>query len=206
MAIQMLFSLPAELGYAALFGILLAEYAGLPLPGETILLGAVVLAGAGHLSLPLVILLATCAAILGDCLGYAIGRRGGRQLLLRPGPFVARRHRMLHGAERFFARYGEAAVFLSRWVPCARYLTPLTAGAAQMSWHRFLAFNVAGGIVWVGTLSAIAVHFGTAGAATVSGLGLVLAIGSAGLAWARAMIARRQGVDPEAARAHAAAA
>jgi membrane protein DedA with SNARE-associated domain len=205
MAIQMLFSLPAELGYAALFGILLVEFAGLPLPGETVLLGAVVLAGAGHLSLPLVVLLAIAGAILGDCLGYVIGRRGGRLLLLRPGPFVARRHRMLHGAERFFARYGAPAVFLSRWVPCARYLTPLTAGAAQMSWHRFLFFNVTGGIVWVASLSAVATQFGPAGAAAISALGLVVAIGSALVAWTRAMIARRQGVDPEAARAQAAA-
>jgi membrane-associated protein len=126
-------------------------------------------------------------------------------LLLKPGPFVARRHRMLHGAENFFSRYGEAAVFLSRWVPCARYLTPLTAGAAQMSWHRFMIFNIVGGVVWVGSLSAIATYFGPAGAATVSGLGLVVALGSALVAWVRAALARRNGVDPEAARAQAAA-
>jgi membrane protein DedA with SNARE-associated domain len=202
----MLFGLPAELGYLALFGVLLAEYAGLPLPGETVLLGAVVLAGTGGLALPVVVLLAIAAAILGDCLGYVIGRRGGRMLLLRPGPFVARRHRMLHGAENFFARYGEAAVFLSRWVPCARYLTPLTAGAAEMSWHKFLLFNIAGGIVWVASLSAVATYFGAAGAATVSALGLVVAIGSALIAWVRAALARRRGVDPEAANAQAAAA
>jgi membrane protein DedA with SNARE-associated domain len=202
----MLFSLPAELGYGALFGILLAEYAGLPVPGETALLGAVVLAGAGHLSLPLVIVVAVAAAILGDCLGYVIGRRGGRVLLLRPGRFVAKRHRMLHRAERFFARYGDTAVFLSRWVPCARYLTPLTAGAAQMSWHRFMVFNVAGGIVWVGSLVTIAAYFGAAGAAAVSGLGLVAAIASAVLAWVRAAIARRQSVAAEAARAQTATA
>lgn len=206
MARQMTFPLPSELGYCVLFGILFAEYAGLPLPGETALLGAVVLAGDGHMALPLVILLAVAGAIFGDCLGYAIGRRGGRRLLLRPGPFVARRHRMLHGAERFFARYGEAAVFLSRWVPCARYLTPLTAGAAEMSWHRFMLFNVVGGIVWVASLTAIAVRFGTAGAATISAAGLVIALGSAAVAWVRALIARRQGVDPEAARARTAAA
>ena len=189
-----------------LFGVLFLEYAGLPLPGETVLLGAVVLAGAGHLALPLVVVIAVMAAIFGDCLGYVIGRRGGRLLLLRPGPFVARRHRMLHGAERFFGRYGEAAVFLSRWVPCARYLTPLTAGAAKMPWHRFLVFNVVGGIVWVATLAAVAAHFGPAGAATVSGLGLVVALASAVIAWIRALIARRNGVDPEAARAQAATA
>ena len=199
MAIRMLFGLPAELGYAALFGVLLAEYTGLPVPGETVLLGAVVLAGTGHLALPVVLLLAIAGAILGSCLGYVIGRRGGRRLLLRPGPFVGKRHRMLHGAERFFSRYGEAAVFLSRWVPCARYLTPLTAGAAEMSWHRFLLFNVIGGITWVASLSAVATYFGAAGAATISAAGLVVAIVSALIAWARAAIARRQGVDPEAA-------
>jgi membrane protein DedA with SNARE-associated domain len=199
MANRMLFGLPAELGYAALFGVLLLEYTGLPVPGETVLLGAVVLAGTGHLALPVVLLIAISGAILGSCLGYAIGRRGGRMLLLRPGPFVARRHRMLHGAERFFSRYGEAAVFLSRWVPCARYLTPLTAGAAEMSWHRFLLFNVIGGITWVASLSAVATYFGAAGAATISAAGLVVAIVSALVAWVRAAIARRQGVDPEAA-------
>jgi membrane protein DedA with SNARE-associated domain len=195
----MLFGLPAELGYAALFGVLLAEYTGLPVPGETVLLGAVVLAGTGHLALPVVVLIAIAGAILGSCLGYVIGRRGGRRLLLRPGPFVGTRHRRLHGAERFFSRYGEAAVFLSRWVPCARYLTPLTAGAAEMSWHRFLLFNVIGGITWVASLSAVATYFGAAGAATVSAAGLVVAIVSALIAWVRAAIARRQGVDPEAA-------
>jgi membrane protein DedA with SNARE-associated domain len=193
----MLFSLPNELGYGVLFGMLLGENAGLPVPGETALLGAVMLATAGHLALPLVIGLAAAGAILGDCLGYVIGRRGGRAVLLRPGRFVARRHRMLHGAERFFARYGAAAVFVSRWVPCARYLTALTAGAAEMPWRRFMLFNVTGAIVWVSSLTAIAVHFGTAGAATVSGFGLVVAIGGAVLAWARALAARRQGVEPD---------
>jgi len=187
-----------------LFSILFVEFAGLPLPGESMLLGSVVLAGAGHLALPIVVALAITGAILGACTGYAIGRRGGRLLLLKPGPFVARRHRMLHGAEDFFARYGEAAVFLSRWVPCARYLTHLTAGAAEMRWHRFLVFNVAGAVLWVGSLATIATYFGPAGAATVSALGLVVAISGALVAWVRAMIARRQ--DPDAAAAQAAAA
>jgi membrane protein DedA with SNARE-associated domain len=200
-----LFSLPTELAYVALFGILFAEYAGLPLPGETVLLGAVVLAGAGHLALPLVVLLAVTGSILGDMAGYEIGRRGGRLLLLKPGPFVARRHRMLHGAEDFFTRYGAPAVFLSRWVPCARYLTPLTAGAAEMTWHRFMFFNIIGGVMWVGSLVAIAVQFGAPGAAAVSAFGLVVAIGSALLAWARAMLTRRQGREPDAAGARAAA-
>ena len=68
-----------------------------------------------------------------------------------------------------------------------------------MSWHRFLLFNVIGGITWVASLSAVATYFGAAGAATVSAAGLVVAIVSALIAWVRAAIARRQGVDPEAA-------
>jgi membrane-associated protein len=112
---------------------------------------------------------------------------------------------MLHGAERFFARYGEAAVLLSRWVPCARYLTPLTAGAAEMSWHRFMVFNVVGGILWVSSLATIATYFGAAGAAAFSGLGLMAAIASAVVAWGRAAIARRQAGAAESARAAAAA-
>ncbi len=113
---------------------------------------------------------------------------------------------MLHGAENFFARYGEAAVFLSRWVPCARYLTHLTAGAAEMRWHRFLVFNVAGAVSGSEAWLAIATYFGPAAAATVSALGLVVAISGALVAWVRAMIARRQGHDPDAAAAQAAAA
>ena len=187
----MLFSLPTELGYSALFAIVLVEYAGLPVPGETVLLGAGVMAGAGHLSLALVIAAAVAAAILGDTIGYAIGKRGGRHLLLRPGPFVGRRHRMLHGAERFFARYGGAAVFLSRWVPGARYLTALTAGAAEMNYRHFMVFNVAGAIVWVVMLVGLSAHFGAPAAATISLLGLLVAGIGAVIAWIRALIARR---------------
>jgi membrane protein DedA with SNARE-associated domain len=169
-----LVALPAQLGYSALFGVVFAESVGLPVPGETALLGAGVLAGAGQLALPAVIAVAATAAILGDNLGYAIGRRGGRRLLLRPGPFVGWRHRVLHRAERFFARYGEAAVFLARWVPVARYMTPLTAGAAAMPWRRFLAFNVAGAIAWCTSLTLVAALLGPAAAATISGLGLLM--------------------------------
>ena len=200
----MLFSLPTELGYAALFAVILVEYAGLPVPGETVLLGAGVMAGAGHLSLPLVVAAAITAAILGDMAGYAIGRRGGRRLLLKPGPFVSRRHRMLHAAEGFFSKYGDVAVFLSRWVPGARYLTALTAGAAEMNYHRFMVFNIAGAVVWVLMLAGLSAHFGAPAAATISLLGLLVAAGGIVVAWVRALVARRRGAA--AARAAAASA
>jgi membrane protein DedA with SNARE-associated domain len=188
----MLLGLPTELGYGALFAILFVEYAGLPVPGETVLLGAGVLVGAGHLALPLVLIFAVTAAILGDVVGYAVGKRGGRRLLLRPGWFVARRHRMLHGAEHFFARYGGIAVFLSRWVPGARYLTALTAGAAEMNYRHFMVFNVAGAVVWVVMLVGLSAYFGAPAAASISLFGLLFAGIGAALAWARAIIARRQ--------------
>ncbi len=185
-----------QLGYAALFGVVFAESAGLPVPGETALLAAGVLAGAGQLALGAVIAIAAAAAILGDNLGYAVGHRGGRRLLLRPGPLAGWRHRSLHRAEAFFARYGEPAVFLARWVPIARYLTPLTAGAAEMPWRRFTAFNAAGAVAWCASLATLAAFAGPAGAATVSAVGLVMAGGGALLAAMRALAARRRAAAP----------
>jgi len=188
----MLLAPPADLGYFALFGLLFAESSGLPVPGETALLAAGVLAGAGHLSLWTVIVVAIGAAILGDNLGFAIGRRGGRRLLLRPGRMARWRWRSLTRAERFFARHGHRAVFLARWVPVARYLTPLTAGAALMPWRRFLAYNFAGALAWCASLALLAALVGPAAAASVSGLGLAATAAGALAGAARAIVARRR--------------
>jgi membrane protein DedA with SNARE-associated domain len=196
-------SIDPQLGYAALFGVVLAESMGLPVPGETALLAAGVLAGAGHLALWAVIAIAATAAILGDNLGYLIGLRGGRRLLLRPGPLAGWRHRSLHRAEGFFSRYGEPAVFLARWVPVARYLTPLTAGAAEMPWRRFTLFNAAGAIAWCTSLGLIAALVGPAGAATISLVGLVGAGSGAAIAAARTLASRRRPAEPDPALARA---
>ena len=189
---RLLLAPPADLGYLALFGIVFAESSGLPVPGETALLAAGVLAGAGHLDVWTVIAVAVGAAILGDNLGFAIGRRGGRRLLLRPGRMVRWRRRSLARAERFFGRHGHQAVFLARWVPVARYLTPLTAGAATMPWRRFLAYNAAGAVAWCTTMALLAALAGPAAAASVSGLGLAATAAGALAGAARAMIARRR--------------
>jgi membrane protein DedA with SNARE-associated domain len=195
------FALPAQLGYSALFGVIFAESAGLPVPGETALLAAGVMAGAGHMSLPAVIAVAAVASILGDNLGYVIGRRGGRALLLRPGRFERWRLRALDRAERFFARHGQAAVMFARWVPVARYLTPLTAGAARMPWRRFVVYNAAGAIGWCSTLALLAAFAGPAGAATVSLAGLLVTGGGAAAEALRALAARRRATEPEVALA-----
>jgi membrane protein DedA with SNARE-associated domain len=188
------FAAPAELGYFALFGIIFAESSGLPVPGETALLAAGVLAGTGHMALWAVIALAAAAAILGDNLGFVIGRRGGRRLLLREGRAARWRRRSLAEAERFFARHGHRAVFLARWVPVARYLTAVTAGAAAMPWRRFLAYNAAGAIGWSVSLGLLAALAGPAAAASVSALGLAAAAAGAIAGAARAIIARRRAI------------
>src|SRR3954452_5726805 len=115
-----MFGVPAQLGYPVLFALVFAESAGVPAPGETALLTAGVLAGAGHLSLALVIGVAIAAAVTGDTIGYWIGRRGGRGVLLPPGPLGPHRARALEPGERFFAPPGAKTVFLARFVPGVR--------------------------------------------------------------------------------------
>ena len=104
-----LFSVPASVGYPLLFAFVAAESAGAFVPGETSLIVAGALAASGRLSLPLVIVVAATAAILGDNVGYVIGRRGLRPLVDRPGRWTAGRRRLFERGEVFFARRGSAA-------------------------------------------------------------------------------------------------
>jgi len=179
----MLFGVPSELGYAALAGLILGESAGVPLPGETALITAGGLAAAGHLSLPLVILVAAGAAVVGDTLGYWAGRRGGRKLLLRDGLGAAHRHRGVALADRFFARFGIAAVFLGRWVPGVRIVAGPTAGAALMPWRRFAPANAAGGLAWSASIATLAMLAGPAGSLAIAAAGLTLGGIALALAW-----------------------
>jgi membrane protein DedA with SNARE-associated domain len=179
-----LFSIPTQIGYGALFGLVFAESAGVPLPGETALLGAGVLAGTGHLALPAVIAVGACAAILGDNLGYWLGRRGGRAVLLRGGWLSGHRRRAVAKGETFFARHGGKTVFLGRWVPGVRVVGAVLAGAGTMPWRRFFLYNVAGAVAWTASIAGVAAAFGPTGAAswiTLSFVGALLT--AAGTAW-----------------------
>ena len=109
-------SVAHNLGYPALVLLIMFESSGVPLPGETALITGAVLASQHRLQIALVIALAAAAAIVGDNVGYLIGRKGGRWLLLRPGPFSHHRARVLEVGEPFFARHGSKAVFLGRWI------------------------------------------------------------------------------------------
>ena len=176
---------PAHLGYPVLFGLVFGESAGFPLPGETALLTAGVLAGAGRLSLSLVIGFAVAAAVSGDTLGYWLGRRGGRAVLTRHGgPLAGFRAHALARGERFFDRHGAKTVFLGRFVPGVRIVAAVLAGAGAMPWPRFALFNLAGAFVWAATVASLASLVGPAvaaglwvaalGAAVVAALGAVV--------------------------------
>ena len=184
-----MFAVPSQLGYPVLFGLVLGESAGLPLPGETALLTAGVLAGAGHLSLPLVVAVAIAAAVTGDTLGYWLGRRGGRAVLTHRGPFAAVRAHALERGERFFDRHGAKTVFLGRFVPGVRVVAAVLAGAAAMPWPRFAIYNVSGAFVWASLVGGLASLVGP----TVAAALWIAALGAAVAAGLVAALRARQG-------------
>lgn len=150
----------AQYGYGALFGVLFAESFGLPLPGEAFLVAASFLAVQGQLNIWLVGLTAWTAAVLGDNVGYAIGRFGGRRLVARHGARVGISDARLNQAERFFAHYGPEVVIIARFFPLLRQLNGIVAGSAAMGWHRFVLYNALGGLIWVGAWSTGVYVFG----------------------------------------------
>jgi len=170
-----LFGVPASLGYAAIFLLVGGESAGLPLPGETSLIAGGVLAAHDHLSLPAVIAIAATAAILGDNLGYLIGGRGVRWLLLRGGRGEARRARLLERGEVFFARYGRRAVFFGRWLPVLRVTAAWLAGAHRMPWRRFVLWNALGGLAWAASVGLLAYSLGTVASNALPAVGVAAA-------------------------------
>jgi membrane protein DedA with SNARE-associated domain len=171
-------------GYPLLFVLVMSESSGVPIPGETALIAAAVLASRGKLSIEVVIALAAAGAIIGDNIGYVIGRQGGRWLLLRPGPFLERRRQVLVTGEPFFERHGPKAVFLGRFVLGLRVWASWLAGATRMRWHSFVLWNALGGILWASVIGLIAYHLGRSAGNVVEAFGLygaaalLLAIGS----------------------------
>lgn len=161
-----------SLGYPGIAAIVGLESAGLPLPGETTLLAASYLAATGHLSLPLVIGSAALGAIVGDSVGYFIGRRGGRRFLERYGKYVGITSEKLVRADDYFVRHGAKTVFFGRFVALLRVLAGPLAGASKMPYRRFLAANVAGAVTWATTMGTLAFFFGKPVAAVLSSLGI----------------------------------
>jgi len=136
-------------GYLAVFGLVLLEDFGVPVPGETVLILAAVYAGSGRLNVWLVGLLAFAGAVIGDNIGFAIGRFGGRLLVDRYGRYVLLTAERLDRVTAFFERRGAGVIVVARFIEGLRQANGIIAGTTGMHWARFLAFNALGALLWV---------------------------------------------------------
>jgi len=146
--IAALIDIPPNVGYSVVFALIAIETMGIPVPGETALIAAALLAHRGGMDIGTLIVIAAAAAILGDNVGFAIGRRYGRGLFLIRGPMLEHREKALELGEPFFAKHGPKAVFLGRWVAGLRIASAWLAGMNKMDWPTFLFWNALGGICW----------------------------------------------------------
>jgi len=156
-------------GFAALFLIVMLESSGVPVPGETALVTAGVFAQRGSLNIASVIAVAAVAAIVGDNIGYWIGRTGGRSVIER-WSFASG---SLPWAERFFRRHGPKTIFLARFLAVLRVTAAWMAGISRMHWWTFFLWNAAGGICWAALVGLVAYYVGQAAADAISHYGLI---------------------------------
>jgi membrane protein DedA with SNARE-associated domain len=139
----------ANYGYIAIFLIITLESAGLPLPGETVLLTSAAYAGStGNINITIVVAIAATAAILGDNAGYWVGRRWGLPLLLRKGHLIGLDHGRLKLGQYLFRRHGGKIVFFGRFTAMLRAYAAVLAGVNKLDSRRFMAFNALGGVAW----------------------------------------------------------
>jgi membrane protein DedA with SNARE-associated domain len=167
------FHVPANLGYLAIFLIVGGESAGLPIPGETSILVGGALAASGDLDLPLVWVFAAAGAIIGDNIGYVIGRFFLRRVLTGSGRFAHRLERSVARSEVYFRRHGGKTVFFGRWLPVLRVTAAWMAGASHMPWRRFAVFNALGGIGWAISISSLGYFAGKSADSVVGVLGIL---------------------------------
>ena len=149
-----------DYGYWIVFFGVMLENAGLPVPGETILLAAGFFASEGHFSVPMVMLIATAGAVLGDNCGYWIGKRVGRGVLIKYGRFVLLTETRFRSMEKYFESHGDKTVLVARFITGFRVFTALFAGASHMRWRAFFIFNVLGAISWAVVMTLLGFFFG----------------------------------------------
>jgi membrane protein DedA with SNARE-associated domain/membrane-associated phospholipid phosphatase len=189
--LQLLQHLLTTYGYLAVALGVLLESMGVPLPGETLLLLGAVYAGTGKLSVWGIIVAAAVGAIVGDSIGYQIGKHGGRALLERYGKALHINAQHLERAEAFFSRYGDKTVFFGRFIAVLRTFSAFLAGVNRMPYQRFLLYNAAGGIVWAVTFGLLGAAFGSqwpliahwAGRAGLLIVGILILVGLAIVVW-----------------------
>jgi membrane protein DedA with SNARE-associated domain len=144
-----LLSLVDRFGYLGIAGVVFVESFGVPAPGETAIIAGATYAGRGHLNVLLVAVVALLAAVIGDSVGYLIGRIGGRPLVLRFGRYVRLTPQRLDRIDGFMARHGSKIVVIARFVEGLRQLNGVVAGMSRMPWPRFVLFNTIGAAAWV---------------------------------------------------------
>jgi len=167
----------SKVGLPVLFALIAVETMGIPVPGETALITAGILASRGKLSIEAVVAVAASAAILGDNVGFLIGRHYGRRLLTAPGPFSRHRMRVIEIGEPFFDRHGPKAVFLGRFVSGLRITSAWMAGISRMRWPLFTFYNALGGIAWASAFGLAAYWGGRKAEHVVKTIGIAGAIG-----------------------------
>jgi membrane protein DedA with SNARE-associated domain len=182
----------SHVGVPVLFALIAVESMGVPLPGETALFAASILASHGELSIEVVIAAAAAAAILGDNVGYLIGRKAGRRLLEAPGPFERHRRAVISYGQPFFDKHGPKAVFLGRFVSGLRITAAWLAGVNRMPWRSFLFWNATGGIVWASAVGILAYSFGHAAESAIKTAGLIGLVVAVLLAIAIWVVIRRR--------------
>jgi membrane protein DedA with SNARE-associated domain len=151
----------ARYGYWVVFFGVMLENAGLPIPGETIVLFAGFLAYQGKLELIPAILIAIVGATIGDCLGFLVGRYGGTAFVnryLRRNAWVARHY---DDAHNLFVKYGQWAVFAARFIAGLRVFAGILAGVLLMPYPRFLFFNFTGAVCWALAMGCVGFYFGS---------------------------------------------
>ena len=153
-------TLITEHGYWIIALITLAGNLGLPVPEETTVLFAGYAAQQGLLSYGWVLVVCTLSAIVGDNLGFWIGKSGGRAVLLKYGRFVGIRAEHLHKAESFFAKHGAKTVFFARFIAGLRFLAGPLSGVSHMEFKRFFFFNATGAVIWVLIISQLGYRLG----------------------------------------------
>lgn len=150
-----------QYGYWTVFAALLLENAGVPVPGETVLLFASFLAfDEQELRLRYIILVGIAAATIGDNVGYWLGRKGGRPLLDRYTHLFRIPASVIQKGEGVFAKHGPATVFFARFVFGMRVIAGPMAGVLRMDWKKFCAFNFLGAALWVTVISIVGYKFG----------------------------------------------
>ena len=150
------------LGYALLFAIVFSEtglLVGFFLPGDSLLFTVGVVAGAGQLDIVTINLVLMAAAILGDGVGYFLGRQTGPKIFNRPDSLLFKREH-IEKTHAFYEKHGGKTIIYARFIPIIRTFAPFVAGVGEMSYTRFLSFNIFGGIGWVALMTTLGYTLG----------------------------------------------